>query len=208
MQETIAKESPRRIGRRLGAAGVALAAVVTLGACRATGGGYIDAPLPGPVVDEFTGEANFGFNFTCEMETAKKKAVIKGEITYHDDPSIIDVPVVPDDPNGPVGLTPFGEVRLHGIVEPFTIDGVDSCELAVEGIQTALFRGTYRSQDTTLSALNPGDFRVEVHDRGEPSFSVGETTGDEFSIQLLGGPYAGYTRGGYIERGNIQVEDT
>ena len=29
------------------------------------------------------GEANFGFNFTCEM-TDKNKAVIKGEITYHD----------------------------------------------------------------------------------------------------------------------------
>jgi hypothetical protein len=186
---------------------MALAAILTLGACRATGGGYIDDPLPGPVVDEFTGTANFGFNFTCELETAKRKAVIKGEITYHDDPSIIDVPVVEDDPTGPVGLTPFGEIRLHGTVEPFVVFGVDSCELAMEGLQTALFRGTYRSQDTTLSALNPGKFRVEVFDQGEPSASVGETTGDEFSIQLLGGPYAGYTRGGYIEGGNIQVED-
>ena len=31
----------------------------------------------------FTGEANFGFNFTCEM-TANNKALIKGQITYHD----------------------------------------------------------------------------------------------------------------------------
>ena len=41
MQETIAKESPRRrMARRIGAAGMALAAVLTLGACKATGGGY------------------------------------------------------------------------------------------------------------------------------------------------------------------------
>ena len=46
MQETIAKESPRRrIARRVGAAGVALAAVLVLGACKATGGGYIGAPV-------------------------------------------------------------------------------------------------------------------------------------------------------------------
>ena len=39
---------------------------------------------------------NFGFNFTCEMAgTNKKRAVIKGQITYHDDPSTIDVPVNP-----------------------------------------------------------------------------------------------------------------
>ena len=28
-------------------------------------------------------QANFGFNFTCGMK-AKNKAVIQGEITYHD----------------------------------------------------------------------------------------------------------------------------
>ena len=32
----------------------------------------------------YTGDANFGFNFTCEVETAKKRTVIKGQITYHD----------------------------------------------------------------------------------------------------------------------------
>src|SRR5215213_9928971 len=106
IKETMTKESPRRrTARRVAAAGMALAAGLTLGACRATGGGYIDAPLPGPVVDEFTGEADFGFNFTCEVETTKKRAVIKGEITYHDDPSIIDVPFDPENPGGPVGLT-------------------------------------------------------------------------------------------------------
>ena len=92
MQKSIAKESPRRrIVRRVLAALVAVAAVLTLGACKATGGGQIDEPVPSGVLPStvpdvggaFTGEANFGFNFTCGM-TAKNKAVIKGEITYHD----------------------------------------------------------------------------------------------------------------------------
>jgi hypothetical protein len=186
---------------------MALGAVLALGACKATGGGYIDEPLPGPSLGDYTGEANFGFNFTCEVDTAKKRAVIKGEITYHDDPSEVDVPVDPEDPDSPVVRTPFPEIRLHGTVEPLIIEGVDSCELAVEGLPSALFTGTYRSQDTTLSALNPGNFRALVFDQGEPSGSTENFTGDEFSIHLVGGPYTGYTRGGYIEGGNIQVED-
>jgi len=185
---------------------MALAAMLALGACKATGGAYIDERLPGFSLDEYTGEANFGFNFTCEMETAKKRAVIKGEITYHDDPSKVYVPVDPDDPLSSVVLIPFKEIRLHGTVEPLIILGVDSCEMAVEGLSTALFTGTYRSQDTTLSLLPPANFRVLVFDQGEPSGSTENFTGDEFSIQLLGGPYSGYTRGGYIEGGNIQVD--
>ncbi len=34
----------------------------------------------------------------------------------------------------------------------------------------------------------------------------GEITGDGFAIELIFGPYGGYTRGGYIEGGNIQVD--
>ena len=47
-KKSIVKESPRRrIGRRVGAAGMALAAVLDAGepAMRRTGGGYIGAPL-------------------------------------------------------------------------------------------------------------------------------------------------------------------
>ena len=51
MQESIVNESPRRgIVRRVAAAGMALAAVLTLGACKATGGGYIDDPVPSGVL--------------------------------------------------------------------------------------------------------------------------------------------------------------
>ena len=35
---------------------------------------------------------------------------------------------------------------------------------------------------------------------------VGDFTGDGFAIELTGGTYNGYTRGGYIEGGNIQAE--
>ena len=54
--------------------------------------------------------------------------------------------------------------------------------------------------------MPPGQFTVLVFDQGEPGRRRGDFTGDVFSIELFGGPYNGYTRGGYIEGGNIQVE--
>jgi len=203
MQETIAKESPRRrIARRIGAAGVALAAVVTLGACNGTGGGYVGTPLDGGPVGVFQTRADFGFNFTCEMNTTAKKAVIKGEITYHDSPSTIDA-------------VPFPEIRLHGTVEPIEIFNVETCADAeaglfddynpFPGVPAAQFAGTYRPQDATLRAL-PGKFSVLVGDQGEPGHPQGDFDGDLFSIELIDGAYNGYTRGGYIEGGNIQVD--
>ena len=215
MQETIARGSARRIARRLGAAGLALAAVVTLGACKATGGGQVGNPLDSGVIGVYSGDANFGFNFTCEVETAKKRTVIKGQITYHDDPSEVTLP----EETLPIE---FPEIRIHGTVEPIVFLGVTECGTAVdklfgdvppdappqfEGIPTAMFEGTYRSQDTTVSnVLPPGEFIVLVGDQGEPARPGGEFTGDLFSIDLYGGPYAAYTRGGYIEGGNVQVE--
>jgi hypothetical protein len=47
---------------------------------------------------------------------------------------------------------------------------------------------------------------VQVFDQGEPGTSQGEITGDSFSIELIGGAYNGYTRAGYIDGGNVQVE--
>lgn len=194
---------------------MALAAVLTLGACKATGGGYVGAPLDSGVVGVYTGDANFGFNFTCEVDRVKKRTVIKGQITYHDDSSKITLA----DETMP---TEFGEIRLHGTVKPIIFLGVTECGTAVDelfggplpvdtssafdGIPTALFEGTYRSQDTSLdSVLPPGEFTVLVGDQGEPARPGGEFTGDLFSIDLYGGPYTLYTRGGYIEGGNIQV---
>src|SRR5215218_9745300 len=48
MDKSIVNESPRRrITRRVGAAGMAVATVLVLGACQATGGGFIGDPLTG-----------------------------------------------------------------------------------------------------------------------------------------------------------------
>ena len=65
----------RRIGRRVAAAGMALATALTLAACNGKGGGYIGAPSEGSPV--FNGRANFGFTFDCGDG-------VRGEITYHD----------------------------------------------------------------------------------------------------------------------------
>jgi hypothetical protein len=211
-------ESPRRrIARRVGAAGIALAALLALGACKATGGGYVGAPLESGVIGEYTGDANFGFNFTCEVDTAKKRTVIKGEITYHDDPSKISVV-------GEEELVGFPEIRLHGTVKPIVFLGVTECGTALDklfepplpedpdfpppfdGIPAAQFEGTYRPQDSDVDPN--GTFTVLVGDQGEPARPGEPLTGDLFSIELFGGAYGAYTRGGYIEGGNIQVDNT
>jgi hypothetical protein len=208
MQETIAKDSRRRrIARQVRAAGVALAAVLTLGACDAQGGGnvgaFVDDVEP---VGEYTGEATFGFNFDCAEG-------IKGQITYHDDPSII-FGVLPD--------PSFPEIRLHGnvdkvrlLVEPDNpvtpvfdpvTEEATSCPELLQG-PGALFQGYYRSQDTTLlgSGPQPSRFTVQVLDMGEASARAKSFNGDMFVIELEGGPYNGYTRAGNVEDGNIQT---
>jgi hypothetical protein len=206
MQESIVNKSTHRgILRRVLVALVASAAVLTLGACRATGGGQIDDPVPSgvlpPTVSDvpgsFTGAANFGFNFTCEMK-AKNKAVIKGQITYHDTGSSV------------IGSVKFKPIRLHGVVDPVVITA-PNCEAAGQiFLDAAQFEGTYRSQETTLLTKPPGRFNVLVFDQGEPGVSHDPAfvTGDGFAIELVGGPYAMYTRAGYIEGGNIQVDNT
>jgi hypothetical protein len=190
------------MARRIGAAGLALAAVLTLGACKATGGGYIDEPLPsgvlptGDIAGTFTGEADFGFNFTCGMK-AKNKAVIQGEITYHDTGTSV------------IGTKTFKPIRLHGVVDPMVFTAPD-CETAAQlFLDAAQFDGTYRSQDTSLASALPGRFNVLVFDQGEPGRTKDPAfvTGDGFSIELTGGPYTLYTRAGYIEGGNIQVSN-
>jgi hypothetical protein len=204
MQETIAKESPRRgIVWRVLLAVMAVSAVLALGACKATGGGQIDDPVPsgvlptGDIDGAYKGQADFGFNFTCEM-TDKNKAVIKGEITYHDTGT------------STVAGVDFPEVRLHGVVDPMTFTA-DDCETAAQlFLDAAQFDGTYRSQDTSLTSVLPGRFNVLVFDQGEPGRTNDPAfvTGDGFSIELTGGPYTLYTRAGYIEGGNIQVDNT
>jgi hypothetical protein len=206
MQKSIAKESPRGgIVRRVLAALVAVAAVLTLGACKATGGGQIDEPVPSGVLPStvpdvggaFAGDANFGFNFTCEMRD-NNKAVIKGEITYHDTGTSV------------IGTKTFKPIRIHGVVDPF-FTTAENCEQAAQiFLDAAQFDGDYRSQDTSLTSAESGRFTVLVFDQGEPGRTNDPAfvTGDGFAIDLKSGPYVSYTRAGYIEGGNIQVDNT
>ena len=181
---------------------MALAAILALGACDAQGGGNVGAFVDDvDPVGEYTGEATFGFNFDCEDG-------IKGQITYRDDPSTI-FGVVPD--------PSFPEIRLHGTVDEVRLITVPDNPLteefdAVTEVATscpalseapgALFQGYYRSQDTTLPGR--GRFNVQVLDMGEASARAKSFNGDMFVIELEGGPYAGYTRAGNVEDGNIQ----
>jgi hypothetical protein len=198
MDESVVTKPHRRVVvRRIAAAGMAVATVLLLGACRADGGGYIGEPLPGGPVSVFDGDANFGFNFTCHVDN-QDRAVIRGKITYHD--SGVSA----------VGGVDFPEIRLNGTVDPF-FTTASTCEEAAEiFLDAAQFEGTYRPQGKTpISAGNERDgrFVVEVFDQGEPGRTNDPAfvTGDGFAIELIGGAYGAYTRGGYIEGGNIQV---
>jgi hypothetical protein len=182
---------------------MALATVLVLAGCHeAYGGGYIDEPLDGIPVGVFNGDAKFGFNFQCEDG-------VKGQITYHDTstkelgvlyPGLrlhgtvknVFIEVVPDDPD----TTEEDET----VVEPAA-----TCEEVIEA-PAAHFEGSYRSQETRLRSAKPGRFNVLVFDQGVPSRPNELITGDGFAIQLELGPYNGYTRGGYIEGGNIKAE--
>ena len=68
----------------------------------------------GSPVGVFQGDAELGFTFTCDMELKKGKprAVIRGA---RRPTTTIRFITLPDD----LAPTPFPEVRLHGIVEPW-----------------------------------------------------------------------------------------
>jgi len=53
-----------------------------------------------------------------------------------------------------------------------------------------------------------GCFNLLVFDQKQDTQPFLDLTGDAFTLQLFGGPYTGYTRAGYVERGDIKVRDT
>lgn len=193
MQSSRAYRSRRSIEQRLAAGTLALVTLVCLGGCRASGGGYIDEPLPGGSVSDFEGRAHFAFNFSCEDEAGDPPR-IEGNLTYSDDPSVI-------------GGVEFPAIRLRGTVDALPSGtGFTSCAeaaAAYEGLPVVWFEGTYRSAGDTVP---PGRFTVLIFDQGESGQSVGDVTGDSFAIELIGGGYDGYTRAGYLDGGNIQVK--
>src|SRR4029453_2542572 len=134
MKKTIATEAPRRrMARRVGAAGVAVATTLVLAGChQAYGGGYIGGPAAGSPASNR--RADFGFNFQCDDG-------VKGELVYHDSSTKVSA----------TGVL-FPGLRLHGTVENILIDDdldplteavpADTCEEIVES-RWAQFQGSY-----------------------------------------------------------------
>ena len=192
MPDSSASRSHRPITRRLGAATLALAALVSLGACKASGAGSIDEPVDGGPVSVFEGRARFALDYSCKDKAGEAR--IKGHLTYRDAPSVID------------GVE-FPAIRLRGTADGTlpAESGFTSCAeaaAAYEGQGAVQFEGTYRAKEDRVA---PGRFRVLVFDQDVPGLPAGEFTGDGFAIELIGGGYDGYTRAGYLESGDIQV---
>lgn len=193
MQETISDVSPRRgVARRIGAAGLALAATLALGACdEARGYGTIGAPVePVPVVVP-NGKAYFAFTYNCDPQRVNGRVY-----TYYDtSTNSLYAPKI----TGTVTNTLVdadGDPATEGL-RPAT-----SCQ-DLEDAPVAQFEGNYRSVEKKYSNVRGGRFTILVFDQGSPSAPIGEFTGDGFSIELFGGPYPLYTRAGYIESGDI-----
>jgi hypothetical protein len=152
---------------------------------RATGGGFIPSQPTG------ADKATFGFSTNCKNTTLENGAVaqIKGQLQYYDREA---------------------DVRFHASLKPNTVEvgepGVtDACafldEVAEQEFGEDSFVLFYRVQGGPKEErLEEGAVRFHVVDGGEPGIN-----GDELTIEVLSGPYEGYTNTGFIEGGNIQV---
>jgi hypothetical protein len=92
-----------------------------------------------------------------------------------------------------------GTYRDHATDVAFRIVGIEEEVEAIFGCIDVVLE--YVS--TNPARRGEGEVRLFACDRGEP----GKLAGDEFSIQVLSGPYAGYTNGGEIRSGNLQAHD-
>jgi hypothetical protein len=187
--------------RRIGKAGLAVALGIGLTACQARGGGQLPAgpQITDTGVAQFQANASFGFNLTCDIINGKP--VVRGQLAYHDQ-GASTIPLVGG----------FASVDLHGELDPMVVDA-PTCEALQNDVGaffpgSALFQGRYRPQslDPTFLGAQDGTFTVQVFDQGEPGHTTLDFTGDGFSIELFGGRYNGYTRGGDIQSGNVQVD--
>ena len=189
---TLRRTVPLGIISALGALGLLLS-----GCGQARGGGSLGEPLPsGVLTADYQGRATFGFSLRCTSRDGQ--VVVRGQLQYRDPaPSTITLD----------GVTrSFAGVVLHGVVAAATTGASSCAAIAATGLPVAQFTGTYRPQGP--GAGEPGRFEVLVFDQGEPGGTRGEITGDAFAIALTGGAYDGYTRAGYIEAGNVQVDES
>ena len=191
---------PRYFQRSVLLAAACIFALV-LTACTGKGGGYLPPQAPA-----FTGQASFGFTFSCA------KGDLKIELSYNDKGS------------NPLGSS-FG---IHGIVD--TIDPVLESEICIgqnpppPPENQLIFLGRYRltsgSPALFLSACPTKEkstsplcrFEVIVQDNDR---SMSPSPGDFFSIKLssstalsseLPAPTVFYARAGYLAGGNITVK--
>jgi hypothetical protein len=215
LEDTLKTGAPRFFRRSIFLAAAGILAVV-LTACTGRGGGYL--PPDGVV---FTGQAPFGFTFSCEDKGGLNPPTgqLAIELAYSD-----------------LGTSLFlgAPFSIHGIVDQ--IDPVVESAICIgqnppPGGSTLIFLGRYKltsspppgfpttcpSRETKTSPLCR--FEVQVQDNDG---NLRPSTGDFFSIQLSNVPVscdadpaacsqlpAGsvfYTRAGFLAGGNLTVK--
>jgi hypothetical protein len=146
--------------------------VVVLAACTGRGGGYLP-PQPG-----FTGQASFGFTFSCE------NGDLRIELSYNDKGS------------SPLLLSPFGSLSpfgIHGTVD--TLDPVVESAVCIDDNpppppeNQLIFLGRYRLTSSAPSGFPPAcktttpscRFEVIVRDNDR---NMAPSTADSFAIKL------------------------
>lgn len=182
----------RRIAR-MGGGTLLIVLGLALTGCQAHGGGQLAPGIDGTGVAQ--GAATFSLTFRCEMR--RDQAVVTGQLNYQDQGSRTG------NGSGP------SAVQVHGEIEPLTFLDAQTCEDVRQLLPgVALFEGRYQPQgrDWPGRAAQDGTFTVLVFDQGEGGRATEDITGDYFAIELFGGEYSGYTRGDYIENGNLQVK--
>jgi hypothetical protein len=179
--------------------------VVVLAACTGRGGGYLPPKEPAG----FTGQAPFGFTFSCEDSGGINPPTgqLRIQLAYSDQGTSL------------LAKSPFG---IHGIVD--TIDPVLESMICQgqeppPGGNELIFLGRYRFTSGSPPASLAGcktttplcRFEVEVHDNDG---NLAPSRGDFFSIQLssataltsiLDPATVFYARAGYLAGGNLTV---
>jgi hypothetical protein len=189
-----------RFAQRFLLVAVAGILMVVLAACNGRGGGYLPPQAPA-----FTGQASFGFSFSCE------NGDLRIELSYTDQ-----------------GTSPIGSsFGIHGTVD--TVDPVLESQICIDHNpppppeNQLIFLGRYRltsgspggfptscpTQETPTSPLCRFEVIVQDNDR-----NLAPSPGDFFSIKLstvtaltsqLDPTAVFYARAGYLAGGNITV---
>jgi hypothetical protein len=176
-----------------------LVALATASCKKAAGGGivgvfydYWEENEIDRLSDVPLGKATFGFNMKCQDVPTenREQALVTGQLQYNDH---------------------YNKIKFHGRFEDVTILDATCAGLGKQssnndfvamGIYTTQHKGQFEETDS-------GSFYLYVLDNGEP----GSSDADEFIIQIISGPYAGYTnfnptktsKRTELQGGNIQV---